>query len=847
MKEIILLLLLLACHLAFSQNSVTVIGKVVDKQTTEALVDVTVTVKGTVILTRTDEQGRFHLSNLNAGKIVLVISHVGYLTTEIPVEVDRYDTTVTNISLNIENQIGNEVVISASKRPEKITNAPASIQVITTKDLEQFAGSNVTQLVSKVQGIEYTRSGVDDITFNARGLNSAFNNKVFQMVDGRNTMASASAGLALFNNGSTIKDDIERIEIVLGPQSALYGPNAHNALFNYITKDPRKYQGTSISTSFGSQSQFSTRFRHALKINNKWSYKLTGEQATGKEYRWYDSVYAGNQTGTTPFFGPAVAIPERSPDLSFRRYRGEAHVYYSITPKADIIVSGGGSQFTRFQVTTDTHNLLRDVRYGFLQARFVHPRFYASIYNTWGNLGKTLFIGSYTRDFWNRTHSTLTTGPNRYLPPDSAEIFATRLGNTVKEKSHRINAEAQYNYNFQRAGLLLVAGLTYQLDRPNGYGFTLIDSFQKISIIQYGSVVQLDKTLPRDFRFVATTRFDHHSDMGDFFAPRFALLKNVHDGTFRVTWGRAYAMPSIQNQYAGINRSLFGNAAGVYYIPNGTNVNNTQTYQTTTPLQPEQVSTWEIGYKGNVTRKLFVDISYYNGLSKNFIAPSRTVGGRVIAVNGIPVIPNPAFAGSVMNDTLKNASFSTFFNYGKVRAYGLDAGVTYTFNRFISFAIKYSWFGSDITKNNIKNDANKDGYVSPEEKSLNAPRNRAVGVLGLQNLYKTRLFLNLSARYVEQYEFYSGNQIGTIAGMGKRGKIEIPGKPPLLKNFDWGPLGDFITVDLEVGYRFSEMVGINAAVTNLFNTRQVEMVASPSIGRLIMIEMKVQVPYKRIK
>jgi hypothetical protein len=43
------------------------------------------------------------------------------------------------------------------------------------------------------------------------------------------------------------------------------------------------------------------------------------------------------------------------------------------------------------------------------------------------------------------------------------------------------------------------------------------------------------------------------------------------------------------------------------------------------------------------------------------------------------------------------------------------------------------------------------------------------------------------------------------------------------------------------------MVGINAAVTNLFNTHQVEMVASPSIGRLIMVEMKVQVPYKRIK
>ncbi|MEJ7675194.1 MAG: hypothetical protein WKF59_21440 [Chitinophagaceae bacterium] len=60
--------------------------------------------------------------------------------------------------------------------------------------------------------------------------------------------------------------------------------------------------------------------------------------------------------------------------------------------------------------------------------------------------------------------------------------------------------------------------------------------------------------------------------------------------------------------------------------------------------------------------------------------------------------------------------FLTFFNYGDVRAYGLDVGLNYSFNKFISLAVKYSWFGSDITEDNIKNDANKDGYISLEEK-----------------------------------------------------------------------------------------------------------------------------------
>ncbi|MEJ7675196.1 MAG: TonB-dependent receptor plug domain-containing protein [Chitinophagaceae bacterium] len=250
-----------------------------------------------------------------------MISYVGYETYELTADVTNDNTTTVNAALSLDNKVGNEIVVSASKHPEKITNAPASIQVIGIKEIEQFAGSNVSELVSKVQGVEYTRSGVDEITFNARGFNSAFNIKVFQLVDGRNSIAALSGGIALFNNGSTNKDDIERIEIVLGPQSALYGPNAHNALFNYITKDPRKYPGTTVAVSAGSQSQFSSRFRHAAKINNKWAYKLSGEHAIGKDYKWYDSVYAGGNAGPVMNgFGPIVAIPERINDFNFRRY-----------------------------------------------------------------------------------------------------------------------------------------------------------------------------------------------------------------------------------------------------------------------------------------------------------------------------------------------------------------------------------------------------------------------------------------------------------------------------------------------------------------------------------------------
>ena len=119
-----------------------------------------------------------------------------------------------------------------------------------------------------------------------------------------------------------------------------------------------------------------------------------------------------------------------------------------------------------------------------------------------------------------------------------------------------------------------------------------------------------------------------------------------------------------------------------------------------------------------------------------------------------------------------------------------------------------------------------------------------MAIVNLQNLCRERLFVSLSARYVEQYEFYSGAQVGTVAGKGKRGKVERPPLAPLVKNFDWGPLGGFTTIDLSAGYQLNDMIRFGISVTNLMDHYQREFVGSPSIGRLIVGEIKVNVPNK---
>ncbi|HEV8273179.1 MAG TPA: TonB-dependent receptor, partial [Chitinophagaceae bacterium] len=818
MKKSTLFFLMLTISAALFSQKITINGRITDKQTNEALARATITLKGTSTSTISDNLGNFELSDLKPGNIVLIISYAGYETIELPVTTNASNARI-DVALPTDERIGNAIVVSASKRPEKITNAPASIQVIGAKELNEFAGSNVNELVSKVQGVEYTRNGVTDITLNARGFNSAFNNKILLLVDGRISTAALSGNLPMMNTrGTMIKDDIERMEIVLGPQSALYGPNALNAIVNTTTKDPRKYQGTTASISAGNHYQFSGRIRHATKINNKWAYKVVGEYFTGKEYNFYDSVYV---TKYSPYDS---SVKEHNVNFDFRHIRGEANVYYSITTKTDLIVSAGGSNNYWTQVTSGGRNQMRGVTYSFIQARLVNPNYYLNIYNTWGNIGRSYPITPYTRDFWNRTHR-----PNNPAKPEIAEDSAL-YNFQFKEESQRLNADAQYNHEFKKAGLFLIGGLNYQKERPNGFGRNLLDSFQRIDITQYGAVLQLEKSLPWSIRFVTAVRWDNHSNFGNFFSPKLGLVKDLGDGCFRITWGRAYAMPTILNQYSYLQKSTFGNGEGITYLPNGF-TDDPKYYKKIEPLKPEQVSTWEFGYKGTIAKKLFVDINYYDGLSKNFLGTTKSLAGRILNAGDVKVYS--ASPGSIGSDgKLSGASFFTYFNYSEVKAYGLDAGLTYSFNKFISLSLKYSWFNSDITDDDIKNDANGDGYVSLEETSLNAPNHRGLINLSLQNLCKQRVFVNVSARMVQQYDFYSGVQIGTEAGKGKRGivygGIGPNGQPRYyLKNFDWGPLGGFTTIDLSAGYRLNQMTQLTMSITNLLNTNQIEFVGSP--------------------
>jgi iron complex outermembrane receptor protein len=241
------------------------------------------------------------------------------------------------------------------------------------------------------------------------------------------------------------------------------------------------------------------------------------------------------------------------------------------------------------------------------------------------------------------------------------------------------------------------------------------------------------------------------------------------------------------------------------------------------------------GYKGKISKPFFFDISGYYSKSNNFITPANPVKGRALAVDGIPV--NPSRAGKVSGDTLYNAEFIANSNYAEINTWGIDVGMTWMLQKHIEFSVNYSWIDSDITDGSLENDANQDTLITADEKSLNAPHHRGSASLLFTNMLKDKFQCMLGARYVQKYDFYSGNQIGTSKGEGMKGHVE--GNEDVNYNFDRGPLGDFVTFDFSAGYSFNSTVSANLNITNVFNSRQIEFVGSPSIGRLIVAELRV--------
>ena len=289
---------------ASAQNSTTVSGSVKNAKSKELVSAVSVTVKGSSVGTFTDDKGTFRFSSIKNYPVTLVFSSVGFANKEVTVSAAK---TGLEVSLEPSFTLGNEVVVSASRVPERILESPVSIERVSSAAIRNTAASNYYDILTNLKGVDVVAASLTFKSVGTRGFNSSGNTRLNQLIDG---MDNQAPGLN-FSVGSVIgltELDVDNMELLPGASSALYGPGGMNGTVLINSKNPFKYQGLSFQIKQGinhvdaaqrpTSAYNDWAIRWAKKVNDKFAYKITAENMTAQDWLANQSNNYSRGTGS---------------------------------------------------------------------------------------------------------------------------------------------------------------------------------------------------------------------------------------------------------------------------------------------------------------------------------------------------------------------------------------------------------------------------------------------------------------------------------------------------------------------------------------------------------------------
>lgn len=730
-----------------------------------------VTVVGTRYTGVTDPSGHFSISGIPAGTYDVRVQRLGQKAQVVNgVSVTAGGDTQLNVSLaSVPLSLGG-VVVSASRRAEKITDAPATITRIDAAAIQNTVGNSFAPALKEVKGIDFIQVGVTSVAINARGFNSAFNNRMLMMEDNRIAVLPEN-GLPVGGFTPIPKVDLAGIEVLVGPGSALYGPDASNGVLTLSTKDPREYPGTILEAAGGVRNFVDIQGRQAGVVNmGKLGYKITGEYQQAKDFsnvNFYAPV-----SGTTP-------VKEVSADWDTNVMRGMGSLVYYMPKLARLEATAGAAKANGIGQTSVGRNQLKDWQYRVGQLKFTHPNWFGQAYITQSLSGDTYQLNAYSQ---NRARYPLLSDDSvRHLSdfPAEGRLMAAELQNTFVLD--------------QLNGLRLTWGGQFRHDIVSSKRQWLVDrqTGEDIKTDQKGVYGQAELPLTTQLRLVGAARYDNHDRYDPQWSPKAAVLFTpIQDQTLRVTWNRAFKSPSVL-QYgfyfpdfsAGIG--VFGNADG-FLIKNAAGT----TVRTIAPIQPEKNDTWEVGYKGVIGDRFFADITGYRSYFKKFMSPLVVISNFLTPASaGGPTYAYNARTGTkYVGSTGTNDQIAlTYFNVGDATITGTDMGLKF----LLTPTIAMNGTASFQELNSIKKAAATD---PAEATAFNSPTTKFNVGMDFANLYANQLRGSFTVRYVNGYHFLSGVNNGKIP--------------------------TFSTFDFTAGYKLPFTgTSLNLSVQNLFACR----------------------------
>jgi iron complex outermembrane receptor protein len=254
-------------------------GVVYDKNSKETLIGANVIIPSTAIGTMTDFDGFFQLEVSNL-PIDVEVSFIGFEKKVISVS----STEAIKIYLGEDNSILSEIVITDSRLTKKQKQSAITVEVLDILAIKETPAASFYEGLGALKGVDVTSASLGFKIINTRGFNSTSPVRSLQIIDGVDNQ-SPGLNFALGNFLGSSELDLKKVEIIVGANSALYGPNAFNGVISMETKDPFQFPGFSAQYKGGARNLGEISWRYAQVFKNK-----DGEDIFGAKFNFYRMV-----------------------------------------------------------------------------------------------------------------------------------------------------------------------------------------------------------------------------------------------------------------------------------------------------------------------------------------------------------------------------------------------------------------------------------------------------------------------------------------------------------------------------------------------------------------------------
>jgi len=539
-KTIFFAFVLLTSFTMLAQTTIT--GVVKDAKTGETLLGANIKVSGKALGTTTDFDGKFSLKVADAPPFTVEISMLGFVAVSVEITKNNQEVMV---SLEEDATSLEEIVFSASRRRQKVQEAPASVSIITSKDiLNSAAAVDPVMNLANIVGVQMQQQSANSINIEMRAGSGVFGTSTFPILDYR-YLVTPSAGLFQSFQTGMSNIDIQRVEVVRGAASALYGPGVTSGVVHFMSKSPIDYPGTTVEMLGGSLSTTGMTVRHAFKNDNdKFGFKINVRYMKGSDFELdpvEDADFIASQQ--TTISQPAIVNGRVDPTQP-----GE-----TLLTLADLDDNGDGNplatEYKNYSANVHLEFRPTDQTTAFLSAGFAN--------------GGGLFFNSqgagYSQgnDYWvqGRVQSGGLFAQLYYNYNDGGDrenptfLYASGL----RQVAERNSLEAQLQYNFD-VPKFLNTNFTIGSDYRNSQSMTENTLYgineDRDDYIITGAYLQGTSKITDKLELTYAGRYDKFNFIDEgAFAPRVAIVfKASENHTLRASFNKANTGPSALQQ-----------------------------------------------------------------------------------------------------------------------------------------------------------------------------------------------------------------------------------------------------------------------------------------------------------